>query len=188
MSQPTDTTQPLPKVDGESTQEMQLPILPPTTAPAVPVLPAQPPYDQARAYAVHAHTVLGRLLRNAAVPMPMSYEVHLWTRPTIEFLLDPAAKGSMDAYRRVFPGDFTTEDRDPYREGGPAMRYERLSTVVEGIEVIVKQFVEIPAAAAAPEPQPEPELVAEAAAEPEPVHDPAPEAPAEAPAEHPEAA
>lgn len=211
MVQSTDSTQVMPlseapqaQFDPDATHEM--PIVPPTTAPAVAVVP-QPPYDPARQYAIHTHTVLGRILRTAGVPMPMSYETHLWVgRQTIEFLLDPLTVNPMDAYRRVFGGEFTSEDRPPRGLLG-AMRYDRLWTVVDGVEFVVKQFVEVPAAE---QPVEEPcthevsnmrtcvgcgeslePTEAEAAAfdaEPEPAHDPAPETPAETPAEHPEAA
>lgn len=182
MSQSTDTTQPLPAVEnpgqvsGETTLTMPVVTLP--VPPAAQVVPAPQPFDAARQYALHAHQVLGRILRTGIVPMPMSYHVHLWTRPTVEFLLDPARPESMDAYRRVFGGTFASERI----EGSAMSRYDHLETVVDGVEVLVKhfgEFVETPPLA---------EPVAEAAAEPEPDHQPAPAPTTEQPAEHPEAA
>lgn len=165
MSQSTDTTQTLPAVEtpgavsGEDTLTMPVVSLP--VPPAAQVVPASLPFDAARQYAIHAHTVLGRILRTGIVPLPMSYHVHLWTRPTIEFLLDPMQPESMDAYRRVFGGEVTSE-----RIEGSMSRYEHLETVVDGVEVLVKHFseyVDVPVEAGPEQPvtEPQPEAAPE---------------------------
>lgn len=179
MSQPTDITQPMVTVDPEDTVETPI-ILPPTVAPAVPVVPPLPAFNPVRARLMHLHRVLGRILSTAALPTPDRADMHAYGNG-IELLVHTDLDGSaLGSFAAVFGGTPTHEDRESKWSESGMQRYAELLTVIDGVEVRVWSLTDLPAAEK-PVPEPVAEPVAETPAEPQPEPAPAPEAPAETP-------
>jgi hypothetical protein len=162
MSQSTDTTVVLPVTEqnpapadtsAEAEQTVTMPVVTPLAAAPQAALPAvapQPAFDPDRARVLHSHRVLQRILATPSLPLPSVWEGHAYSTPMLDLTLLDGGAEALTAYQRVFGGKLTTEQVPAHESPAgfpvPEQEYAQLATVVEGVDVVVSCWTDIPAA------------------------------------------